>query len=138
MPGLISVMSQPRSIIIVVYMIVVIMVKPMRTIAIYINVDIINISIVLRGLGKRIYFHSSVIVTQFYCHISKILFIILAISALGVFFFRWRSITINPVIVVSNRTKRPTTSDEKQNSKQRQQKKWGVGNMCFHNDMIVG
>ena len=131
-------MSPKRSIIIVVYVIVVIMVKPMRTIAIYINVDIINISIALRRRGKRIYFHISVIVTQFYCHISKMLFIILAISALGVLFFRRRSIAINPVIVVSNRTERPTTSDEKQNSKQRQQKKWSIGNMCFHNDIIVG
>ena len=131
-------MSPKRSIIIVVYVIVVIMVKPMRTIAIYINVDIINISIALRRRGKRIYFHISFIVTQFYCHISKMLFIILAISALGVLFFRRRSIAINPVIVVSNRTERPTTSDEKQNSKQRQQKKWSIGNMCFHNDIIVG
>jgi hypothetical protein len=111
----------------------------MRSIAIYIDVDIVYISIAVRGCGKRIYFLISVIVSQFFCLISKILFIVLAISVLAVSFLRGRrSIAINPVIVVSNWTERPTTSDEKQNSKQRQQKKWGVGNLCFHNDMIAG
>jgi len=138
MPRSISMVSPPRAIIIVVPVIVVIMIKPMRPIAIYIDVDIIYISIALRGCGKRIYFHISVIVSQFYCLISKILFIILAISIVGVLFFRRRSIAINPVIVVSNWTERSTASDEKQSGKQRKQKKWGVGNLCFHNDMIAG
>ena len=110
----------------------------MRPIAINIDIDIVNISNALRGCGKRVYFHISVIVSQFFRLISKILFIVLAISFVGVLFFRRRGIAINPVIIVSNWIERPTTSDEKQNSKQIQQKKWGVGKLCFHNDTIAG